>query len=40
MHRKATLPESWLTIGQELWFFHNVFLETQVAFGYIGPALL
>lgn len=26
--------------GQELWFFHNNFLEVAVAFGIIGPVLL
>ncbi len=26
--------------GQDLWFFHNNFLETAVAFGVIGPVLL
>jgi exopolysaccharide production protein ExoQ len=27
-------------IGQELWFFHNNFMDVAVAFGFIGPVLL
>jgi len=29
-----------LVIGQELWFFHNIYLEVAVAFGFLGPVLL
>jgi O-antigen ligase len=27
-------------MGQELWFFHNLFVEVAVAFGVVGPILL
>lgn len=29
-----------LMIGQDLWFFHNIYLEVAVAFGFLGPVLL
>lgn len=29
-----------MVIGQELWFFHNNYLEVAVAFGFMGPVLL
>jgi O-antigen ligase len=37
---ETSAPLLRLVIGQELWYFHNSFLEVAVAFGVLGPVLL
>jgi O-antigen ligase len=36
----TSAPYLRFVIGQDLWFFHNNFIEVAVAFGFIGPVIL